>query len=377
MQVKTFCYQKKSGWSEKFPTMDSASTVIFVFGAPEYLNFTKPFEELKAQYPQSTILGCSGAGEIFDKKVQDHSLSVAVVKFEKTSLRSVCIPIPSAEESNQIGKTLAKKLEGKDLAGIVVLSDGIVINGTKLVEGFNEALKGNVIVTGGLAGDGTDFKQTWILKDGMPMTKHISAIGFYGKHVNIAHGSQGGWDIFGPERAITRSAGNKLFEIDGKPALQLYKEYLGDKAKELPASGLLFPLQIRKNGSDERKLVRTILGVDEKENALVFAGDMPEGWYAQLMKANFSRLIQGAADAAQPTVDVEGPMLNIAISCVGRRLVLGQRTEEELEAVMDKMPKGTEQVGFYSYGELSPYIKGGACDLHNQTMTLTLISETV
>jgi hypothetical protein len=59
---------------------------------------------------------------------------------------------------------------------------------------------------------------------------------------------------------------------------------------------------------------------------------------------------------------------------VGRRLVLGSRTEEEIEATLEVLPKGTQQIGFYSYGEISPYT-AGTCDLHNQTMTLTTLSE--
>ncbi len=235
-----------------------------------------------------------------------------------------------------------------------------------------------VIVTGGLAGDGDRFQTTWTLQGQEPQTGYISAIGFYGKNIRVNHGSKGGWDIFGPERLITRSRGNVLYELDGKPALDLYKEYLGDRANGLPATALLFPLAIRSPSDNEKQLVRTILKVDEKEHSMIFAGDIPEGSHAQLMRANFDRLIEGASFAASKTSEGESgekSRLAIAISCVGRRLILGERAEEETEATLETFPKGTQQVGFYSYGEISPYVKGQSCDLHNQTMTLTLISE--
>jgi len=110
---------------------------------------------------------------------------------------------------------------------------------------------------------------------------------------------------------------------------------------------------------------------------MTFAGDIPEGYYAQLMCANFDRLIQGAGEAAVSIGNGAATgqaSLAIAISCVGRRLVLGDRAEEETEAALEALPPDTRQVGFYSYGEISPYATGH-CDLHNQTMTLTTISE--
>jgi hypothetical protein len=263
------------------------------------------------------------------------------------------------------------------LKGILVFSDGLRVNGSELVRGLNSEVSTSVVVTGGLAGDGDRFRRTWVLQDRWPQTGFVTAVGFYGDRIRIGHGTKGGWDRFGPERRVTRSKKNILFELDDRPALQLYKDYLGDRASGLPATGLLFPLALRTNNTDTKSLVRTILAVNEPEQSLTFAGDIPEGSLAQLMKANFDRLIQGASEAASFTKLSAGGCactLAIAISCVGRRLVLGSRTEEEIEATLDVLPKGTQQIGFYSYGEILPYM-AGTCDLHNQTMTLTTLSE--
>ncbi|HKZ28446.1 MAG TPA: FIST C-terminal domain-containing protein, partial [Acidimicrobiia bacterium] len=263
-----------------------------------------------------------------------------------------------------------------DLAGVLVLSDGLHVNGSELVRGISGRFGSNVPVTGGLAADGDRFEHTWVIVDGFPVERQVVAVGFYGESVRFHHGSRAGWDIFGPERLITRSEGNVLFELDGRPALQLYKQYLGDLADGLPATGLLFPLAVRQD-PDDRFLVRTILAVDEAEQSLTFAGDVPVGMRAQLMQANVDRLIGGAEQAAKEARnDAAGPVLSVAISCVGRRLVMGDRTEEEVEATVEWLPAGSHQVGFYAYGEISPY-SDGTCDLHNQTMTLTTISEMV
>jgi hypothetical protein len=233
------------------------------------------------------------------------------------------------------------------------------------------------VVTGGLAGDGERFQRTWVLENGRPRAGLVSAVGLYGDHVKIGHGSRGGWDLFGPERRVTRSDGNILYEIDGRPALQLYKEYLGDCAAGLPATAFRFPLALRADTSEQKAIVRTILSLDESRQSMIFAGDIPQGSLVKLMHANFDRLIEGASQAALMTrqrCPASDALLTIAISCVGRRIVLGKRTEEELEAAMEALPAGARQVGFYSYGEISPYASG-RCDLHNQTMTLTTIAE--
>jgi hypothetical protein len=165
--------------------------------------------------------------------------------------------------------------------------------------------------------------------------------------------------------------------VDGKSALELYKQYLGEHAEGLPATGLLFPLCLRgRDGADG--VVRTILAVDEKEQSMTVAGDVPEGAYARLMKANFDRLIDGAASAAEVCRDStpdSATELALLISCVGRKMVLGQRTEEEVESVREVLGEQSALTGFYSYGEISPFAPQARCELHNQTMTVTTLAE--
>jgi hypothetical protein len=277
-----------------------------------------------------------------------------------------------------VGVSIGQRLSAPDLRGVFVLSDGTKVNGSELCRGLNSVLPAEALVTGGLAGDGDRFRKTWVLENRKPTSGIVSAIGFYGERVVLGDGSKGGWDVFGLERTVTRSSGNVLFEIDGASALDLYKRYLGDLAAGLPANALLFPLRLRRKRADTTGLVRTILSIDEKAGSMTFAGDIPEGSLVQFMRANLDRLIDGAAEAAQSAKNKqEGAKqsLAIAISCVGRRLVLAERAEEEVEAVGAILPSGSQLVGFYSYGEISPSSEG-RCDLHNQTMTLTTLSET-
>lgn len=379
MDLQLFNYTAENGWSvTPFPAFDSPQTLVLVFGATNYLDNPAPIQQLTDAYPQSIFLGCSTSGEILGTTILDDSLVVAVTQFNKTTLRFSSASIASSGRSFQAGQSIAQELFNPDLRGLMVLSDGTStnVNGSNLVRGLNSVLPDSIIVTGGLAGDGDRFARTWVLKDKLPHMGYVTAVGFYGQHIHFGHGSKAGWRIFGPERRVTRSQENVLYELDGRPALELYKQYLGERAADLPASALLFPLSIRE-GAEDKQIVRTILSVDEASQSMTFAGDIPQGSFAQLMRASFAGLVDGASEAAAKA-RVSGPelddTLSVAISCVGRRLVMGEYTEDELDAALEVLPKGTKQIGFYSYGEISPFATG-YCDLHNQTMTVTTISE--
>ncbi|WP_447969400.1 FIST signal transduction protein [Nitrospira sp. M1] len=378
MEIHTFSLH--SGRQHEVPVSamhDPEKTLILMFGASNIPDASAMIHAVCQAYPGATVMGCSTVGEILGTHIHDDSFTVAVVEFARTSVRMASVEIHDSLDSYGAGKTLSEALRTPDLRGVFVLSDGLLVNGSELVQGLNATLPESVVVTGGLAGDGKRFQQTWVIHEGQPKSGHVTAVGLYGDAVRIGHGSKGGWEMLGLERRVTRSERNVLFELDGKPALELYKKYLGDRADELPASCLFFPLAFRPDGSKDVQLVRTILQIDEAKQSMTFAGDIPQGAIAQFMRASFDRLVEGASQAATLTVHEQHPdqpTLAIAISCVGRRLLLGERTEEEVEATLDVFPSGTTQIGFYSYGELSPYTNG-RCDLHNQTMTLTTITE--
>jgi hypothetical protein len=379
MLLQTLAWQPATGWSAPWPAgMDSPSTLAVIFGGRASPETDAAILDVATRMPNSILAGCSTAGEIHGEHVADASLSVAIACFASVTLRKVLLPIRDPVEAFAVGRDLGRALAAPDLRAVFVLSDGLHVNGSRLTSGLREALPDGVVVTGGLAGDGERFGSTWVIGERAPADRCITAVGFYGERLRVGHGCQAGWSSFGPERSITRAEGNVLYELDNKPALALYKSYLGERASGLPATALLFPLAVWAPGEQATPLIRTILGVDESAQSLTFAGDVPQGHRARLMRTNIESLIQSAglagARAAQDFPD-GGTPLAIAVSCVGRRLVLGERTEEEIESVLEALPRGAGQVGFYSYGELSPRHRGGFCDLHNQTMTVTLFDE--
>lgn len=378
MKVDQLRWSATTGW-ESGPTGELAESaqLVLLFGNTEILKNKEPLDKIKTAYPNAHLLGCSTAGEICGTQVTDESLVATAVNFEFSQLKGARTKLSDVGNSFQAGEHLANSLDKEGLVHVFVLSDGIEVNGSDLVEGLVNSLPDSITLTGGLSGDGEHFKETLVFWDGPPESGVITALGLYGERLKVGYGSLGGWDPFGPDRVITRSNANVLYELDGKSALELYKRYLGEHALGLPATGLLFPLSLRSKKGDTG-VVRTILSINEEEKSMTFAGNVPEGDYARLMKANFDRLIDGASEAAKTSYEAIGsssPDLAILISCVGRKMVLRQRVEEEVEGVREILGDQTVLTGFYSYGEISPFRPGVKCSLHNQTMTITTFSE--
>lgn len=381
MRLYSCRYTRQTGWLPALPSeMDSPQTLVLAFGARALSEHAAPFDELQAAFPSAKLLGCSTSGEVAGAQVDDASISMVVARFDHTRLQLATTTVAAPADSRAAGERIASQLAGPGLRAVFLLSDGLNVNGTSLLSGLTSTLPPGVTITGGLAGDGSDFKHTWVITEGRPQQHHIAAVGLYGERLRVSSGCDGGWLDFGPQRRITRSESNVLFELDGKPALDLYKEYLGSLAVGLPGSALLFPLSIRRPGSSGKPVVRTVLAIDEQRRSLTFAGDVPEGFEARLMRTTDEGLIDSATAAvaqafrAMPSAGT-APTLVVSVSCVGRRLVLGERTEEEVESISAGAPPGSTHVGFYSYGEIAPGLEGSASELHNQTMTVTVFAE--
>jgi hypothetical protein len=380
MRTHQVSWNEALGWRIAGADAGTVDLVLY-FGGRASLADGARYRELRAMFPRAHVVGCSTGGQIRNDDVKDDEIAGAALSFDATSLRLACAQASGPDGSRGCGEAIGRALKGDGLAGIFVLSDGLRVNGSELVAGIVSTAGTHVPLTGGLAGDGSAFETTLVGADCEPRSGVVAAIGFYGSSIRFGHGSAGGWDEFGPRRRITRSRGNVLYALDGEPALDLYERYLGtDDAKGLPGAGLLFPLLICDPQEPDHGLVRTILAIDRDARSMTFAGDMPEGWVAQLMRGNFDRLAAGAADAARQaraglgeTSDREG--LAVLVSCIGRRLLMGQRVMDELEASGRELGAGMARIGFYSYGEISPHAVSGACELHNQTMTVTAITE--
>lgn len=378
--MKTSLYRfSENNWT-KHPISqlveETKAQVVLCFGEKSLLQSESIYESLKSKFPLAEIAMCSTAGEIYQEDVLDNSLVAVAMQFEKTEIKSNSVNIKDYNNSYAAAIGLAKKIANDKLTYVLILSDGSLVNGSELVKGISTQVNKNVLITGGLAGDGANFKSTFVGLNEQPKEGEIIAIGFYGNNIAVTHGSQGGWDIFGLEKKVTNSSGNVLIELEGQNALELYKKYLGEESTNLPGAALLFPLSVIIPGAT-KAVVRTILSINEDDKSMTFAGDIPVGSKVRFMKANFNKLTMAAAEAAQHSAlnHTDKPGFSLLVSCVGRKLILGAQTGEEVKAVSKIYDGKTILAGFYSYGEISPFNDGGSCQLHNQTMTITSFYE--
>lgn len=373
MRIEQTRFQQNQGWQPQL--LGQQADLVLVFGERALLAQASNLANLQLAYPSAVIASCSTAGEICGTEVTEGCIVATAIDLEKTQLKACCEQIQSIEQSHSVGVKLAQQLAAPDLVHIFVLSDGQLVNGTELARGFNEQLPAGITLTGGLAGDGVNFQQTLVGLNAAPASGNVIAIGFYGTALKVGYGSAGGWQAFGPERRVTASHASQLNALDGQPALDLYKLYLGEQSNELPGAALRFPICLMSEDG-QHDLVRTILSVNEENKTMVFAGDIPEDAKVRLMRCTYDSLVDGAQQAAEAALS-NGlqPQLAIGVSCVGRKIVLGQRVEEEIDAIRDVIGDEVPIAGFYSYGELAPFLEGEAGQLHNQTMTLTLFTE--
>ncbi|WP_063691790.1 FIST signal transduction protein [Bradyrhizobium stylosanthis] len=380
MHIQYLHWNAAHGWRGADALREPAQLVLY-FGGREALADGARYRELRGLHPESHIVGCSTGGQIHGDDIADDVIVAVALHFARTQVRVVNETIESRTASRACGVRFARQLAAPDLAGVFVLSDGLNANGNELIAGISDVLGPDVLVTGGLAGDGTKLEQTLVGADGEALPNRIAAIGFYGASFRFAHGCAGGWDVFGPRRKVTKSDGPVVVELDGEPPLDLYTRYLGEEeAAAMPGSGLAFPLRIHDEAAPDRQIVRSVFAVDRNARTLTFAADIPQGCTAQLMRANFDSLAAGAGEAGRQARTalpdaVEGDKLAILVSCTGRRRVMGQRTQDELDAVAAELGDDVVRIGFYSYGEIAPPVASGRCELHNQTMTVTMIAE--
>lgn len=382
MQVEELRWTPRTGWSTlRQPSGGPAADLVIYFGDLQALQCGTRFAELRAAYPGAHLIGGSAPATILGDQLDERDVVAAALSFSHTRIAVAQWQGIAAANSRACGQEVARRLAAPDLAGVFVLADGMRVNGSSLTAGLNDVLAGSCPIIGGMTGDHVEKSEALAGADLPPASGVVAALGLYGQNIWLSSGHGCGWDVFGPRRRITRASGNVLFELDNKPAFELYERYLGEEIRAGTGAGVLFPLQISPLDRQEHAFVRGVGDMDRASGAITATGNIPEGWTARLMRGSIDRLALGAADAARqvraglPGTTL-GDRLALMVSCVGRFLLMGQRTVDEIAFAREELGADVRCLGFYSAGEIAPVDASGTAELHNQTMTIVGLAET-
>ncbi len=334
------------------------------------------FNKIQSLFPTSDLVGFSTSGHYISNEIEDDNIVYAALKFESSSVKVQTYNISDFSNSGELGEGIAKNIEElSKVKGIGIISDGGQVNGTELMTGLSMNLDNKIPIFGGMAGDQARFEATMTGLNEMPSHGNVIVISFIGEKLNISTAHDDGWSSMGMEFTITSSEGNILNTADNKNIYDMLHELLEpENEDEFNRNTLFYPFSLTTD--DGVSVIRTPIKVNHKEKTLVYAGDMPQGAKITLMKSNTMDLLDSAMHATTATKNEDKlESFLFAISCVGRRVVLGDMASEEYEEISNIYDKA-KILGFYSYGEFTRSAGDDSyCKMHNQTFTLASISE--
>jgi hypothetical protein len=323
------------------------------------------------------LIGCTTSGEISS---EGQSINSAVlggivsgsIEFEFVRVQGL------RKDSEAAGRKLVASLSTTPRY-LQIFSDGLTGNGCALLKGITDSFGINVPVAGGAAGDNGDFRKTLQFDRGRIYSDAVCGIAFYGDF-QLGTAVRSGWMPIGLSKQVTKAHGKVVYELNGEPALNVFERFLGQHAEKLPAIGVEYPLGFMKPASgvqqDHQYILRATMSVDRKERSITFAGEIPEGAMVNLTCGDKDSVLAAtdiAAREARSAIGDATPEIIFCYSCMARRIVLGSRIGEEIDRIRMQFGPQVPILGFYSYGEYCP-IGAAACNnLHNETITLSVL----
>ena len=379
LQAETFSftYKRDSGWSADFPDVDSAMTLVVVFADNASWEDRWALSELKHAFPNSIIVGCGASETVHNGKLLTDSISVGIIKFQSTEIKFASADLSDSADSQSAGRRIAEGLKHPNLKGVLLFTNGLVVEATDLVRGIQEDLPAGIPIAGGLASD-RDLLHCWVNANGELRDDAVCAVGLIGDKVELVCASGGGWAPASDRHVATKTLGKTLYEIDGQRAYDVLTERLEKKTSQISPWALDIANQTIALKFEGVDLVRSILGSDKQKGCLELAGDIPEGVEIEFMESTVDEIIDGVDEVAHgirmKTVGLTDNSLSVVFGCVGRVCILGDRTSEEVSVLKAAIGENIAQVGMYGLGEILTTTCGYP-QVHNLTMAAAVIRE--
>lgn len=322
------------------------------------------------------LIGCTSDGEISNQGMSINSAVLGGIATDQIEFEIAAVPDLS-RDSEQAGRELARSFSRKPQY-MQIFSDGLTGNGCGILRGI-AAVDSSLPVSGGTAGDNGKFVKTMQFAGDKIYTDSVCGIAFYG-NFRLGTGVRSGWTPIGLARKVTRASGNVLYELNGEPALNVFERFLGRHAEKLPAIGVEYPLGLLERwgdvGQEDYHLLRATMSVNREERSITFAGEIPEGAVVNLTCGDIDSILEAAEKAAalaRSELGDTSPALIFCYSCMARKIMLGRRSEEEIERVRTQIGPQVPIFGFYSYGEFCRVTPWSPNYFHNETITLSVL----
>ena len=372
--------------------MDSvraAPDLLIVFAAPKFRH-QKMLDGISSITKKIPMIGGTTAGEISSYGLSVDSVVVLALKSKDIKFYvGMGNGIGKSEEKagRQLANSVYKKGARKTAKTLVMLPDGLAGDGLKIIKGAQQVLGEDFEIVGGSLGDEDKFKQTFQYFNGKAYNDVVVGVLICSNKITTASGVRSGWESVGPRFRCTSSKVNVVYKFGDKTALEVYTEFLGqERAKKLPAIGLEYPIgmvdeKAKIEGYDYFQ-IRCPLAVNKDDGSITFAASIPEGKEVTLTYSSRNSIIRGstlAAKQVQKTLGKSKPKLVLMFSCVARKMVLGRRTNEEINSVRKVIGRNVPVFGFYTYGEIGPIDKRirslKSTRWHNETVVLWTLGE--
>ncbi len=324
------------------------------------------------------VVGCTSYAEINSEECLSGSVTVMGLRLEGLSFKPFCYRAERAEP-HAAGAAFAREV--KDFGGdlLIVFPDGLELNSTRLLLGMQSVLGQQFPIVGGIAGDDAKFEKTYQFAGREALSGAVVGVALKGP-VELVSAARSGWHPIGKTRTATRvEDGNVLLELDGEPALEIYRQFLDHRWDEMPGVGVEFPIGVvggvpgtQKMPDEQILLLRAIKGIDDRRQAIIFGGDIPQGAELRMARATRDDVIAGAdAAGAEVCARMPAPSLALVFDCMARKVALGARYREEVKRTFAALGPDVPKIGFHTFGELSPV--QGVTMHHDETFTIALI----
>lgn len=355
-----------------------APDLVILFSSARY-DAARVLEGVHSRLPAAVpLVGCSAYAEIDNEQALTSSVVAMGLVLEGIEVRTFQVA-GRGVDSFAAGRDAGRGLREFAPDLVITFPDVLTMNATRFLLGLQDALGKGMPIVGGASADDGAFKATYQIHGREALSGGAVGVALKGP-LTIVTAAKSGYTPVGATHASTRvENGNVLLEIDGRPALDIYRDYLGERVAQMPAVSIEFPIAVvggiegaPRRADDELLLVRAILGVDEARGALLLGGDVPEGAAIRVTRATKEDVVRGAEEATMTALEaMPAPEVALIFSCMSRKSVLGPRFKDECRASFARLPEGLPKIGFYTFGELSPV--QGTTMHHESTYTIVLL----